>query len=67
METIIQVLSKDERAQVHERSLKILANTGMRVETKKGRDIIKDAGGIVDENTKIVCFPRRLVDFMVFR
>jgi len=31
--TLLQVLSEDEQAQVHERTLRILAKTGMRVDT----------------------------------
>ena len=62
METLLQVLSEDEKAQVHERTLKILAETGVRVETAKGRQYLKDAGADVDENTKIVRFPRTLVE-----
>jgi len=31
--TLLQVLSEDERAQVHERTLRILTKTGMRVDT----------------------------------
>ncbi len=62
METTIQVLSEDERAQIHERSLKILSNTGMKVDTKKGRKILKEAGAEVNETTHIVRFPRVLVE-----
>lgn len=62
METLLQVLSRDEKAQVHERTLKILAETGVRFETAKGRQFLKDAGADVDENTKIVRFPRALVE-----
>jgi len=62
VETILRVLSEDERAGVHERTLKILAETGVRVETAKGRQILKDAGAGVDENTKIARIPRDLVE-----
>jgi len=62
VETYLQVLSEDEKAGVHERTLKILAETGVRVETAKGRQILKDAGADVDENTKIARFPRDLVE-----
>jgi trimethylamine--corrinoid protein Co-methyltransferase len=62
MRTLLQVLSEDERAQVHERTLNILAKTGVRVETAWGRRILKDAGAEVDENTRIVRFPRALVE-----
>ena len=62
METLLQVLSENEKTQVHERSLKILAETGVRVDTAKGRQYLKDAGAEVDENTKIVRTPRALVE-----
>ena len=62
METYLRVLSEDEKAGVHERSLKILAETGVRVNTEKGRQYLKAAGADVDENTKIVRFPRSLVE-----
>jgi len=62
MRTLLQVLSEDERAQVHERTLDILARTGVRVETAWGRKILAWAGAEVDENTDIVRFPRALVE-----
>lgn len=62
METLLRVLSDDEKAGVHERTLKILAETGVRVETDKGRQILKDAGAEVDEVTKIAKLPRTLVE-----
>lgn len=62
MRTLLQVLSEDERAQVHERSLHILAQTGVRVDTARGRQFLKEAGAEVDENTDIVRFPRALVE-----
>ncbi len=62
MKTLLQVLSKDERAQVHERTLNILAKTGVRVDTAWGRQILKDAGAEVDENTTVVRFPRAMVE-----
>jgi len=62
MKTLLQVLSKDERAQVHERTLRILARTGLRVDTAWGHKILQDAGAEVDENTNVVRFPRALVE-----
>ena len=62
MKTRLQVLTENERAQIHERTLKILAKTGVRVDTAWGRQILKDAGAEVDENTTIVRFPRALVE-----
>ena len=62
METYLQVLSEDEKTQVHERTLKILAETGVQVKTEIGRQYLKDAGAQVNENTEIVRFPRPLVE-----
>jgi len=62
MQTHLQVLTQDEQSQVHERSLKILARTGVRVDTAQGRRILAAAGAQVDENTRIVRFPRNLVE-----
>jgi len=60
--TLLQVLSEDQRAQVHERSLSVLSHTGVRVDTAKGRAILEDAGAEVDRSTCIVRFPRTLVE-----
>jgi trimethylamine--corrinoid protein Co-methyltransferase len=62
LETLLKVLSEDEKAQIHERTLKILAETGVQVNTEKGRKYLRDAGADVDENTKIVRFPRWMVE-----
>ena len=62
MKTWLQVLSADERAQVHERSLRLLARNGVRVETTQGRRILGKAGAEVDEASQLVRFPRALVE-----
>jgi trimethylamine--corrinoid protein Co-methyltransferase len=62
LKTYLQVLTGDEKAQVHERTLKVLGNTGVRVNSSKGRQYLNGAGAQVDENTKIVKFPRDLVE-----
>jgi trimethylamine--corrinoid protein Co-methyltransferase len=62
LETRLRVLSQDEKTQVHERSLKILAETGVKVSTANGRQYLKNAGAVVDENSKIVKFPRAVVE-----
>jgi trimethylamine--corrinoid protein Co-methyltransferase len=62
MKTILQVLSEDEKNQVHARTLEILANTGVRVDTNIGRNLLKEAGAHVNEETNIVRFPRVLVE-----
>jgi trimethylamine--corrinoid protein Co-methyltransferase len=62
LETLLQVLSQDEKASVHERTLKILSETGVRVNTIKGRQYLIEAGADVDQNTQIVRFPNSLVE-----
>lgn len=62
METVLQVLSEDERSRIHEESLKILLETGVRVDTARGRKYLKQAEAIVDEETHIVQFPIKLVE-----
>jgi len=60
--TLLQVLSEDQRTQVHERTLSILSSTGVQVDTARGRAILGDAGADVDRSTHIVRFPRTLVE-----
>jgi trimethylamine--corrinoid protein Co-methyltransferase len=62
LETLLKVLSEDEKSQIHERTLKIFSETGVQVNTLKGRKYLKDAGADVDENTKIVRIPRKLLE-----
>ncbi|HEY45677.1 MAG TPA: hypothetical protein G4O14_02700, partial [Anaerolineae bacterium] len=47
METYLRVLSDEDRDQVHESTIKILSETGVRVETDLGRDYLKKAGAEV--------------------
>jgi len=62
MQTRIQVLSAEEQAQIHERSLDILAQTGVRVDTEQGRRFLAEAGAQVERSTNIVRLPRDLVE-----
>ncbi len=62
MRTFLQVLSEDERDRVHETTLKVLAQTGLRVDTVRGRQILKEAGAEVNDETGVVRFPRALVE-----
>ena len=57
MKSSFQVLAAEEKARVHERTLSILANTGVRVDTEQGRGFLKEAGAEVDENSHLVRFP----------
>ena len=62
METALRVLSDNEIEQLHERTLSLLATTGVRVDTERGRKILKKVGADVDSETDIVRFPRSLVE-----
>jgi trimethylamine--corrinoid protein Co-methyltransferase len=62
MKALFQVLSQDERAAVHERTLHVLSSVGMRVDTAAGRRILASAGAQVDEGTRVVRFPPALVE-----
>jgi trimethylamine--corrinoid protein Co-methyltransferase len=62
MKTKLQVLSEEEKARIHEATLKILSTTGVRVDTAKGRSILRKAGAEVDENSRVVRLPRTLVE-----
>ena len=62
MRTVLQVLSEDELSQVHERTLRILSRTGVRVDTAQGRRYLEQAGAEVSQDTHIVRFPRELVE-----
>jgi trimethylamine---corrinoid protein Co-methyltransferase len=62
VKTLLQVLSPAERDEVHERSLRILAGTGMRVDSAEGRRLLAAAGARVDEGSRVVRFPPELVD-----
>lgn len=62
MRTFVRVLSDEECSRIHEESLKILSETGVRIDTARGRDVLQRAGALVDEKTNIVRFPNRLVE-----
>ena len=62
MTTQLQVLSAEERAQVHERTLHVLATVGMRVDTGEGRRLLAEAGAQVDQTSHVVRFPTALVE-----
>jgi trimethylamine--corrinoid protein Co-methyltransferase len=62
METWVHVLSEEERQQVHERSLKLLAQDGVRVDSREGRRLLGEAGAQVEQDSTLVRFPRGLVE-----
>lgn len=62
MTTVVQVLSADDLATVHERTLVVLETTGLRVDSQRARAILADAGASVDETTRRVRIPPDLVE-----
>jgi trimethylamine--corrinoid protein Co-methyltransferase len=62
MQARLQVMTEDEKNQVHERTLNILARTGVRVDSTGGREILKAAGFQVDETSHIVKFTKDQVE-----
>ena len=62
MRARLEILTADERAQVHERTLGVLARTGMRCDSPEGRRILASAGAHVDETSGTVRFPAELVE-----
>lgn len=62
MRATFEVLSADDRSAIHERSLHVLATTGMQVDTEVGRQILRAAGADVDDATCRVRFPADLVE-----
>jgi trimethylamine--corrinoid protein Co-methyltransferase len=62
MQTLVQVLSAEECNRIHEETLQLLQATGVRVDTRQGRDFLEQAGAIVDHDSHIVRFPVSLVE-----
>jgi len=57
-----QILSEKELQTIHEHTLEILEDVGIKVEVKKMRDMLADVGCGVDEKKKIVRFPPRVAE-----
>ena len=62
MKARLELLSPGECDQLHERTLNILSKTGMRVDTRRGRQILGEAGASVNEASHIVRLPHSLVE-----
>ena len=63
--TRFEVLSQAEVERIHAASMEILAEVGIKVDYKKARDIFREAGAEVDEETLAVKFPEKLVRWAV--
>jgi trimethylamine--corrinoid protein Co-methyltransferase len=62
MQAQIQVLCPEELCEVHGRSLRILMDTGVRVDSSRARKILSEAGAQVDNKNDVVRFPPSLVE-----
>ncbi len=58
----ISFLSQDEIELIHNASLEVLENTGVKVESKKALDILKEAGAKVDYEKNHATIPGDLVE-----
>ena len=62
MQPRLQVLSEEDKAQVHSRALDLLEKTGVRLESPRARRLLGEAGAAVDEATQRVRLPPALVE-----
>jgi trimethylamine--corrinoid protein Co-methyltransferase len=58
----IQLFTEQEIQQIHAASLEILADPGMRLDSRQLRQALKAAGALVDETQRVVRFPEALVE-----
>ena len=61
----LEVLSQSEIKQIHQHTLELLENTGIKVMLKKMRNLLAECGCQVDENSKIVKFAPEIVEEFV--
>ena len=54
MQTQIKILSDRNLQRIHDRSLHLLAQTGIQVDTEKGRAILEQAGAIPHQGSLTV-------------
>lgn len=58
----ISFLSRDEIEDIHNATLAVLENTGVKIASKEALDILKEAGANVDYDRNHVSIPGRLVE-----
>ncbi len=59
----IEVLSRAQMAQIHERSTHILASIGVRVDSARARKLLVEASAIKEADSGVMRLPRELVDW----
>ncbi len=62
MKLVFELLTEKEIAKVHEASLAVLSKTGMKIELKGLLEGLKRRGARVNDSTKTVRFPERMVE-----
>lgn len=65
MKSRYEVLSAAEVEQIHQASMEVLAETGLKVEYGKARELLREAGCRVDDEKKIVRIPEELIHWAV--
>jgi len=60
---LFEVLSKDELDQIHNASMEILAEVGLKIPWQPARDYFRDKGAMVDEESQAVRIPESLVQW----
>jgi trimethylamine--corrinoid protein Co-methyltransferase len=58
----LNFLSEEEMQKIHNASLAVLEQTGMRIDHQQAREMLQEAGARVDHESKIVRFPPDLVE-----
>ncbi len=62
MEAKFSLLSESEKTSIHEQSLHILSQTGVRIGSHKGRQLLAEAGAEISKSSDVVLFPPELVE-----
>ncbi len=62
MKTQCQFLSENEQALIHEKSIKILEEIGVKFLSKKALEVLEKNGAAVDYTEKLAKIPREMVD-----
>lgn len=61
--TRFEVLSLDEVERIHAASMEVLAEVGIKVNYKKARDLFREAGAQVDEDSLAVKIPENIIQW----
>jgi len=60
--SLLQLLSRDEIATIHETSLRVLRNIGVKIDNEEALRILHEGGAQVDFKTQVACIPEALVE-----